>query len=388
MARRRYQSGELFLRGKRQKVWVLRWREDILEEGRLRRVKRSRVIGTKQDYPTERLARRAAEGELSVVNSLSYRATPAATFLQFSDKWQNSVLTQMKPSTASAFRSQLKRHLLAFFGLFQMRDISAERVQEFVSCSATAPKTIKNCIALLRIMWNSAKAWGYVAHDPFESVRLPQIRRRERFFFSLEEIRRILDSASEPYKTFFWLAAETGLRAGELCGLRVEDIDRSKALVRVRQSVWRGKVQDPKSKAAFRDVAVSEELAQQLKGVLASWRQNSLRLLFATRNGTPWDANLLVKRKLRPLLNRLGIPQCGLHAFRHASATTMDQLGTPVAVRMRRLGHADAQTTMGYTHSVDADERALAKELGAALTQDAAAQQELLAVKPISDRPQ
>ena len=69
-------------------------------------------------------------------------------------------------------------------------------------------------------------------------------------------------------------------------------------------------------------------------------------LLFATRNGTPWDANLLVKRKLYPLLDSLGIERGGLHAFRHTNSTLMDRLGAPFKVRQQRLGHSDVATTL------------------------------------------
>ena len=94
------------------------------------------------------------------------------------------------------------------------------------------------------------------------------------------------------------------------------------------------------------------------------WRPNSLGLLFTTQNGTPWDHSLVRKRKFHPLLKKLGIPRCGFHAFRHGNATLLDQIGAPMAVRLNRLGHAEAQTTMGYTHAVTADERRIAEELG------------------------
>jgi integrase len=86
--------------------------------------------------------------------------------------------------------------------------------------------------------------------------------------------------------------------------------------------------------------------------------------VFATRKGTPWDQSLIRKRKFHPLLKKLGLPQCGFHAFRHGNATLLDQIGAPMAVRLNRLGHAEAQTTMGYTHVVTADERKTAEELG------------------------
>ena len=77
-----------------------------------------------------------------------------------------------------------------------------------------------------------------------------------------------------------------------------------------------------------------------------------------------WDHSLIRKRKFHPLLRKLGIHQCGFPAFRHGNATLLDQIGAPMEVRQNRLGHADAQTTMDYTHAVTADERRIAVELG------------------------
>jgi len=182
-----------------------------------------------------------------------------------------------------------------------------------------APKTVRNIYVTLQIMWKSARAWGYVVHDAVAEVVLPKPRRTERFFFTLEEVQKILGAAQEPHRMFFWIAAETGLRAGELCGLRVDDFDFERCVLRVEQSSWRGNLQLPKTENAVRSLAISSELALHLRNWLAHWRPNSSRLIFATRKGTPWDANLLVKRKLQPILKSLGVRRCGLHAFRHAN---------------------------------------------------------------------
>jgi integrase len=80
--------------------------------------------------------------------------------------------------------------------------------------------------------------------------------------------------------------------------------------------------------------------------------------------GTPWDANLLVKRKLRPLLRDLKIRECGLHAFRHANASLMDELSVPMKVRQQRLGHSDPRLTMNtYTHMASSDDERIAEQL-------------------------
>jgi integrase len=188
-------------------------------------------------------------------------------------------------------------------------------------------------------------------------------------FFTLDEVQRILAQAEEPYRTFYWLAAETGMRAGELCGSTVDDLDLERRLLYVRQSSWRGKLQSPKTENSIRVFALSAELLEHLKGYLLHWRPNAARLLFATRNGTPWDANILVKRKLRPLLVGLGIERCGLHAFRHTNETLMDRIGAPLKVRQERLGHSDPRLTLEvYTHVASEDDSRVASELGKVLS--------------------
>ena len=135
--------------------------------------------------------------------------------------------------------------------------------------------------------------------------------------------------------------------------------------LRVEQSSWRGNIQQPKTVNSVRSFAISPELSSHLREFLSRWRPNSRRLIFSTRNGTPWDANLLVKRKLQPLLERLGIRRCGLHAFRHADETLMDRLGVPLKVRQQRLGHSDPRPTLGvYTRLASEDDHGIAGQLG------------------------
>jgi len=88
MARRRFQNGCVFLRGKKP-VWVGRYREDIIgPDGQPVRVLKSIVLGTKRELPTKRLAERRMEAELARINSPSYRPGRAATLAEFADRWR------------------------------------------------------------------------------------------------------------------------------------------------------------------------------------------------------------------------------------------------------------------------------------------------------------
>lgn len=355
MARRRYQDGCVYRRGD---VWIGRWREDEVDaEGHVQR--RLKYEAWKvAEYPTKRLVQRELKRKLAEVNARNYRAKPQTSFEVFAKKWETSVLPNLKPSTQSAIKSQLRKHLVPAFGSIALSNLTGEPLQRFVSESKLSPKTVKNLVATLRILWNTAKAWNLVEHDPFQGLRLPERVKPEVRFFTADEMRRIIEAADEPYKTFFWLAAETGMRAGELCALRWEDVNLDRGIVQVRRSAWRGKVGSPKTVAGTRTFAISVRLAECLAG-----RKAAGGLLFHASTGNPWDANLLVKRKLRPILRTLGLQLGGMHAFRHGNATVMDRVEVPTRVRQARLGHADLETTMGYTHVISEDDKRAAAEV-------------------------
>jgi integrase len=373
MARRRYQRGQLFLKGKRQKVWVARWREDTVRpDGSVHRLRKSEVLGTAKEYPTRRLAERALEQRLSEteINSLSYQPRPTATFREFAVKWQEDVLSQLKPSTRSADHSRIRKHLIPVLGDVCMKEITAQRVQAMIAGKAgsVSAKSVRNLIALLGMMWNHAKAWGYVQHDPFWGLVLPERDPLSERSLTLEEMKAVILAANEPYKTYYWILAETGVRAGEIGGLPVTNLLLDQGAIRIAQSVWHGKIQTVKSKKGNRICEISPLLVEHLRRYLRTWRPNRLGLLFATRNGTPWDTDTVRKRKLYPLLAKLGIERCGFHAFRHGNATVMDQEHVPIATRQNRLGQSDARTTMGYTHAISEDGRRFAARIGELLT--------------------
>ena len=285
MARKRYQKGQLWLEGE---IWFGRWREDVLIDGVRKRVRVQKEIGTRREYPTKRLAQRELDRQIEHVNDLSYRPRPTARFRDFAKKWERDVLSQYGQSTAINYRTHIRKHLVPFLGEYALKDVNPELVQHFVSCSAVSPKTTRNICITLQSMWATAKAWHYVAHDIMEGVVLPDSKRRQRYFASQQQIQLIIAAAKEPYRTFFGLTSETGLRPGELCGLTVDDLDLERGLLQVQRSAWRGKLGDPKTDDSIRVVELSPNACEHLKTFLTSWRPNERRLLFATRNGTPW----------------------------------------------------------------------------------------------------
>jgi len=220
-------------------------------------------------------------------------------------------------------------------------------------------------------------------------VTLPEYVKPEAPHFTLDEMQRIISAAEEPFKTFYWLAAETGMRLGELCAMRVGALHLDVGVIVVRYSSWHGRVSSTKSKRP-RVFRLSPRLVRKLVEHIAPVVGDPEAFVFRTRCGTPWIGDEVVKDNLKPLLKQLGIKQgvagVGLHAFRHGNATLMDAERTPLKVRQDRLGHVDGEEiTLGvYTHAESDDHQAVAEKLGNLL---APVEEQLLAkMKPVTNR--
>ncbi len=362
MARRRYQKGRVFLRGKNP-VWVGRWREDVIgADERARRVERSTVLGSMAELPTMRLALRRLELNLAHINALDYRPGRVATVSEFAERWKAEVLSQHKPSTQKSATSHLKCHILPHLGELNLDEVGRERQQMFVThlSQKQSRKTVLNILGTLSAMMNTAKNWGYICEGIKQNrlVLTDGGLRSVARFFSAEEARQIIAAAEEPFKTMFAVAAMTGIRAGELLGLQVDDLDFARRLVTIRRSVWRGQIQLPKSRASEAPVPIPEFLATTLRDYLKTWKPNPQQLLFINRRGRPFSANKVVQKKLWPILDALKIPRCGLHAFRHTHTSLLLEAGAPPTVAQAQLRHSDPRITLGiYGHVIGDSQR-------------------------------
>jgi len=360
----RYQKGSLIVKGKREPAWYFRWLEDRPENGQMVRVHRSERLGSLNQMNREQAF---VAGQMvmngwtkgQTMTRADVKSEAQFTLSEFIEKWREMILPQHKPSS----QNSEKCHLTLIdekLGALTLKDVSGEVLQRFVSQSKAAPKTTRNQIATFRCVWKTAKAWGYVTHNPFDALVLPRLNPEQQPCYSAEQIRQIISEAQEPYRTMFWLVAETGMRGGEVCGLAIEDMNLEARVIRVRRSAWRGRLQAPKTANAVRTFPISEQLAEHLREFTAG----RSGLVFVSRNSNPLDNYSVVRFVLRPITDRLGFAEGGLHAFRHANATVMDQMNVPIAVRRERLGHAQFTTTLGYTHAISEDHKRVAEILG------------------------
>lgn len=370
LARRRYQRGNVERRGDR---WVGRWREDIIgDDGVVRRQRRYEVIGTVKDFPTKRLACRQLDQVLDRINAIGYRPGRVSTLREFARRWQEEYGCLRKPSTFKAQGSHLRVHILPVLGSLRLNEITIEEQQRFVAYRAKTVrrKTLVNVLQTLSVILNTAKDWGYVC-EGMSLKRLalpPREARKTPRFFTAEEARRVIAAAREPYATIYAVAAMTGLRAGELLGLKVTDVDFERRHLFIQRSLWHGKLQSVKSATSVRALPLPQALANRLKNYLITWRPNPEELLFTTRVGTPIDASKLTQRKLQPLLKRLGIGRAGLHAFRHTCASLLVEQGISMRIAQQQLGHSDPRITLAiYSHVIGDSHRQAVEKLSTTL---------------------
>lgn len=363
MARRRFQCGRVLLKGKREPKWFGRWREDvILANGTIRRIERSMVLGTKRELATARLAKRKLETVLARVNAPDYRPGRVGTVKEFSERWQELFLKHRKPSTERAAKSHLRSHILPVLGKMGLDQVGREMQQEFAAhlCQSVSRKTAINVLGTLSSMLGSARSWGYVCQTvDLAALALPERPAGEARFFTADQARNIITAAEHPFRAMFAIAAMTGMRAGEIMGLSVDDLDFGRRLIHVRRSAWHGKLQTVKTKGSNSVLPLPEGLAVILREYVdSSWRENPERILFCNRRGRPYTAEKVVQKRLWPILDSLEIPHCGFHAFRHTHTALLLEAGASPKVAQAQLRHSDARITLGiYGHVVGDSQR-------------------------------
>jgi integrase len=144
----------------------------------------------------------------------------------------------------------------------------------------------------------------------------------------------------------FAIASMTGLRAGEILALRTGDFDLEQNLLTVRRSVWRGKVQTPKTINSLAVLPVPDTLAvivrEHVSMLKSEW-------LFLNSRGHLFIAENVLRQALTPILDKLKISRCGFHAFRHLHTSLLLSSGVALQVAQKQLRHSDARITSAST---------------------------------------
>jgi len=375
VARRRYQTGCVFKRGKRRKVWVARWREDVLcEDGKVGRILRSVVLGAVADLPTRKDAQVRLDEELRAVNQGTVRPESSMLFGTFAEEqWKTLVLPTLKLSTQHGYKTVLAKHLLPYWRDWRLRDIGRQDVQQWVADRFRRKlgwQTVRNAWTLLSGILETAVEYGYLSMNPARGVKFPEKELKEApVLFTAEDFVKLLEQLDEPYRTMARLIALTGLRIGELLAVRWRCLDLEIGTLSVRESVYEGKFQSPKTRKSRRTMPLGPQIIVWLREHrLRAKRTESDDLVFGNRKGQPLRESKLLRNVLQPAAERAGLGRVTWHQFRHIHSSLLNDLRVPVKIAQEQLGHSSISTTLNiYTHVVDASHRkaieALEREL-------------------------
>ena len=224
-----------------------------------------------------------------------------------------------------------------------------------------SPKTVLNVTVVLKEMLKHAVQWGYLDANPAQYAERPQGEDQEMQILTPPEIRRLLDAADEPTRTLLLCAVLTGMRRGELLGLRWEDIDLEGHSVFVRRALWRGKIVTPKSRRSRRTIDMAPTLRSALTRLPSRFQGG---LVFCRPDGKPIDPDNFTHREWARVLRRAELRRMRLHDLRHTYASLLIAQGAHPKYIQAQLGHASIQTTLDrYGHLMPDAHAAEARKL-------------------------
>jgi len=361
------QRGSVILQGNN---WYGRYRESVIGlDGKEARIRRSTLLGSRDEFPTKRLAERRLEVLLGPINSLTYRPGRVATVAEFAERWKQEVLSKRKASTIHVANSHLRNQILPLLGKTRLNELGVEAQQIFVNrlSGTVSRKMLLNVLGTLSSMLKTAQNWGYVCEGvSFNKLVLPQKAiSRPSVFFTADQVRTILAEAKGWHRVMLAIAAMTGLRIGEILALKVSDFDFERKLLTVHRSVWRGKLSTPKTLTSQAILPMPDVLVGIVREHIATLKSDWLFL--NTRRGFLTSENA-VKQVLSPILGKLGLPRCGFHAFRHTHATLLLYNGATPQEAQAQLRHADPRITIGvYSHVQAESRRAVVEKVASVL---------------------
>ena len=287
---------------------------------------------------------------------------------QFLEQFLIRIKPTLHPNTLKDYSQVIQDHINPFIGSIKLKDLNPDHIQEFYSIkldNGTTPTRVRYIHAVLHRALNLAVRWEYIDRNPAKFVNKPKQHRKEMNTLSAEQVNIFLiKSRGSRYEPLFYLAVTTGLRMGEILGLRWSDIDWKSRSLRIQRQLQRvhgeGLVfSKPKSRSGRRLIMLGSKTAQklrdhkrhqhkQIQDAGKDW--DALDLVFPESNGSPSKPRK-VTRHFKTILHEADLPNIRFHDLRHTSATLMLHCGVHPKIVQERLGHSSIAITLDiYSH--------------------------------------
>jgi len=282
--------------------------------------------------------------------------------------WLIASKASVRPKTYMQYRQIVEQHINPLLGKIKLNNLKPEMIQVAYNKetdSGSGIRTVRLIHSVLHCALNYAVETGLLYRNPSAFVKRPKLKKIEMKVLDENQARTLLISAKgNRLEALYKLELTTGLRQGEILGLKWSDLDWETHQLNIQRQLQRISgvglmFTEPKSTAGRRMILLGSDTIASLKAhssrqylersfIGESWQENDL--IFPCSKGSPLDPRNLF-RQFKLLLKKANLPDIRFHDLRHTAATLMLKQGVSVKVVQERLGHADASMTLNvYSH--------------------------------------
>ena len=292
-------------------------------------------------------------------NVVNFVSSGKKTVSELFEEWLSAIKLKVKLSTFSCYHMKIIKHILPVFGGLAYNMLTVSSVHDFIENKmkeGLSAKYVRDIIIVFKSMTKYiSKIHGYV--NRLENVILPKKERNDMNLLSKPEQEKLSKFAinnTDNTKLGVLLSYYTGLRIGEICGLKWGDIDFNKCTIKINRTVQRIYKNDsteviitsPKSERSARIIPIPQFLLDILKA-----HRNS-DLTFVLSGTKKFVEPRTMQYRFKALLKKADLPSVNYHSLRHMFATNCIEIGFDVKTLSEILGHATVETTLNrYVHS-------------------------------------
>lgn len=315
----------------------------------LERIEAEILVGT-FDYVTYFPNSNSAERfrHIDAVQLASSSSIPS--FRDFADTWFSENEPRWKYSYKITLRTSLDNHILPIIGELQLDEISKSAVLAFRAnlariprkdgSSGLSPSRINHVMVPLRSIMNEA-AERFEFSSPFKNIKPLKIGRTDVDPFTLEEVRQLIEHVRPDYKNYLIVRFFTGMRTGEVHGLKWKHVDFEHRQILVRESFVAGQQTTTKTDGSTREIQMSQPVFDALKQ--QSRVTCEFDYVFTNKAGNPLSVHNVTKRVWYPLLECVGLPLRRPYQTRHTAATLWLAAGENPEWIARQMGHSTTE---------------------------------------------
>lgn len=290
------------------------------------------------------------------------------TLEEYLPSWMENHKLSLRLKTAHQYSRIIQNHILPALGKKKLRDLQLVGIESFYSHlvqNGMGARTIRVIHNILHSALDKAVRYGLVLYNPTQGAALPKYSHDEMQVLDTDQVSRFLVAAqNSSHYSLFHLAITTGMRMGELFGLKWSDVHWNSGILHInRQKQYipgQGCVFiEPKTKAGRRTIKLGEgsldvlrhhKLIQENLRINVGARWHDLGLIFSNSIGGPEDASN-VRLELNKILQNAGLPKIRFHDLRHTAASLLLNHKVPVIVVSNLLGHSKPSVTLDiYAH--------------------------------------